>query len=92
MEKINVKLKTQLTRDEIKDICDAYQAMKNVCDEYREMFDTSVSNVRKLDDMAHKLRNMFDFRPRKNESGEPCHYTSSVLPDDEKAWYYKEGE
>ena len=65
MTKKNVK--TVLTRDDIVELLSVYQIMDDVCDDFQEIFDTNLSNIRKLQDMSQVLKRMFDFRARTGE-------------------------
>ena len=84
-----VKLKTELTRDEVQEILEAYRVMDAICTDFREMFDTDLSKVRRLEDVSTKLKDMFDFRPPTDSEGDPNHWRPYVLPDDDRAWYSK---
>ena len=81
-------VKTVLTRDDIVELLSVYQIMDDVCDDFQEIFDTNVSNIRKLQDMSQVLKRMFDFRPRTDEEGNPNHWADYVMPDDDRAWYH----
>ena len=86
MPKKNVK--TVLTRDDIVELLSVYQIMDDICDDFQEIFDTNLSNIRKLQDMSQVLKRMFDFRPRIGEEGNPNHWADYVMPDDDRAWYH----
>ena len=62
--------------------------MDDICDDFQEMFDTDLAKVRKLQDMSQVLKNLFDFRPRTGEDGNPNHWQPYVMPDDDRAWYH----
>ena len=61
MAKKKVKLKTELTREEVQELLEVYRIMDSICTDFREMFDTSLNKVSKLEDMSITLKNMFDF-------------------------------
>ena len=84
-----VKLKTELTREEVQELLEVYRSMDAICTDFREMFDTSITKVSKLEDMSITLKNMFDFRPPTDSEGDPNHWRPYVLPDDDKAWFHK---
>tara|TARA_R100001460_G_scaffold20179_1_gene41897 strand:+ start:343 stop:621 length:279 start_codon:yes stop_codon:yes gene_type:complete len=84
----NKKVKVKLTRDEVLEILDAYNIMDQICTDFREMFDTDLGKVRKLESMSTKLKDMFDFRPITDSEGDPNHWRSYVMPDDDRAWYH----
>lgn len=92
MKNKEVKLKTELTRDEVQEILEVYRSIDAICTDFREMFDTDISKLRKLEDMSITLKNMFDFRPPKDSEGDPNHWRPYVLPDDDRAWYSKKEE
>ena len=89
MAKKKVKLKTELTRDEVQELLEVYRIMDAICDDFKEMFDTDLSKVRRLEDVSTKLKDMFDFRPPTDSEGDPNHWRPYVLPDDDRAWYSK---
>ena len=89
MAKKEVKLKTELTREEVQELLEVYRIMDSICTDCREMFDTSLNKVSKLEDMSITLKNMFDFRPPTDSEGDPNHWRAYVLPDDDRAWYSK---
>ena len=89
MAKKKVKLKTELTRDEVQELLEVYRIMDAICTDFREMFDTDLSKVRRLEDVSRKLKDMFDFRPPTDSEGDPNHWRPYVLPDDGRAWYSK---
>jgi len=86
MTKKNVK--TVLTRDDIVELLNVYLIMDEICTDFQEIFDTDLAKVRKLQDMSQVLKNLFDFRPRKNDEGNPNHWQPYVMPDDDRAWYH----
>jgi len=88
MPKKDVTLKTKLTRDEVVELLSVYQIMDDICDDFQEMFDTDLAKIRKLQDKAHGLKRMFDFRPRTSDEGHPDHWKDYVMPDDDRAWYH----
>ena len=81
-------VKTELTRDDIVELLSVYQIMDDICDDFQEMFDTDLAKIRKLQEKAHDLKRMFDFRPRTGEDGNPNHWQPYVMPDDDRAWYH----
>jgi len=42
--------------------------------------------------MSQVLKNLFDFRPRTGEDGNPNHWQPYVMPDDDRAWYHRPEE
>ncbi len=88
MPKENAKVKTELTREEVVELLGLYHVIDEICTDFQEMFDTDLGKVRKLQDMSYKLKNLFDFRPRIGEDGNPNHWHNYVMPDDEMAWYH----
>ena len=88
MPKKNVTLKTGLTRDEIVELLNLYQIMDDILEDASEIFDIDLSKLRRLRDGSHVLKQMFNFRPRIGEDGNPDHWQNYVMPDDKRAWYY----
>lgn len=89
MAKKEVKLKTELIREEVQELLEVYRSMDAICTDFREMFDTSIAKVSKLEDMSITLKTMFDFRPPTDSEGDPNHWRPYVLPDDDRAWFHK---
>lgn len=88
MPKKNVKVKTELTRDEIVELLNLYQVMDDILQDASEIFDIDLSKLRRLRDSHHTLKQMFDFRPRTDNEGSPNHWRPYVMPDDDRAWYH----
>ena len=92
MAKKEVKLKTELTRNEVEELLEVYRSMDAIVTDFREIFDTSINKLSKLEDMSITLKNMFDSRPPTDSEGSPNHWRPYVLPDDDRAWYSKKEE
>ena len=88
MTKTKPTVKTELTREEVVELLNVYTIMDEICTDFAEMFDTDLGKVRKLQDMSYTLKNLFDFRPRTGEDGNPNHWQPYVMPDDDRAWYH----
>ena len=84
------ELKTELTRDEVKELLDIYNTIDAMVDDTMEMMDVRMSQLSEVRSKASALKHMFNFRPRTNENGNPTHWEPCVLPDDPNAWYYNE--
>ena len=92
MPKENVKVKTELTREEVVELLGLYHVIDEIVSDFREMFDTDLGKVRRLQDVSYTLKNLFDFRPRTNQMGSPNHWRPYVMPDDDRAWYHTPNE
>lgn len=88
MPKENVKVKTELTREEVVELLGLYHVIDEICTDFAEMFDTDLGKVRRLQDMSYTLKNMFDFRPITDSEGSPNHWRPYVMPDDDRAWFH----
>ena len=88
MTKKNVTLKTGLTREEIVELLNLYQVMDDILEDASEIFDIDLSKLRRLRDSQSALKQMFDFRPRTGEDGNPNHWQNYVMPDDDRAWHH----
>ena len=88
MPKENVKVKTELTREEVVELLGLYHVIDEICTDFGEMFDTDLGKVRRLQDMSYTLKNMFDFRPITDSEGSPNHWRPYVMPDDDRAWFH----
>jgi hypothetical protein len=89
MKNKEIKLKTELTRNEVEELLEVYRSMDAIVTDFREIFDTSINKISKLEDMSITLKNMFDFRPPTDSEGDPNHWRPYVMPDDDRAWYSK---
>ena len=83
MPKENVKVKTELTREEVIELLGLYHIIDEIVHDFGEMFDTDLGKVRRLQDMSYTLKNMFDFRPITDSEGSPNHWRPYVMPDDD---------
>ena len=88
MPKENVKVKTELTREEVVELLGLYHVIDEIVSDFGEMFDTDLGKVRRLQDMSYTLKNMFDFRPITDSEGSPNHWRPYVMPDDDRAWFH----
>ena len=88
MTEIKPTVKTELTREEVVELLGLYHVIDEICTDFGEMFDTDLGKVRRLQDMAYKLKNLFDFRPRIDDDGNPNHWRPYVMPDDDRAWFH----
>ena len=88
MSNENVKVKTELSREEVVELLGLYHVIDEICTDFGEMFDTDLGKVRRLQDMSYTLKNLFDFRPRTDDEGKPNHWRPYVMPDDDRAWYH----
>ena len=84
------EIKTELTRDELKELLDIYNTIDAMVHDTIEMMDVRMSQLSDVREKAFALKNMFSFRPRMGEDGSPNHWQPCVLPDDANAWYFKE--
>ena len=81
-------LKTELTRDEVTILLEVYNSIDSILEDSTEMLDIRLSQLSELRDKSWALRNMFNFRVRADENGNPEHWKAHVLPDDPTAWYH----
>ena len=86
------KLKTKLTRDEVKQLLELYNKLDSSVDNIVECLDVDLSTLRDLRNETYKLRELFNFRAVTGEDGNPRHWLPSVLPDDDSAWFYENKE
>lgn len=86
------ELKTELTRDEVAILLEVYNTIDDMVDDTMECMDVRLSSLSDLRDKAYALKHMFDFTAPVGEDGKPNHWKPCVLPDDDNAWHYDEGE
>ena len=79
-----------ISRSDLEDLLALYNCLDSMTDEVSETFDLDLSTLRNVQTLSYKLKSRFDFRPQADEIGDrPCHWKPYVLPDDERAWFYK---
>ena len=79
-----------LDREEVIELLELHNALDDMLDDASEMFDVNLSQLAALSKQMHRFRNRFRFRPQKSDEGDhPAHWKPYVLPDDDRAWYYK---
>jgi hypothetical protein len=86
------KLKTKLTRKEVEKLLEVFNTVDAMVDDTMEMMDVRLSQLSDVRDKVYSLQHMFDFRPQVGEDGDPKHWLPKVMPDDDNAWYYEQGE
>lgn len=94
MPKSKAKTKVEnvmISRSDIEDILALYNVIDSMTNEVGETFDIDISTLRDLRSLSYKVKSRFNFRPQKDDdyADRPCHWKPDVLPDDERAWYYK---
>ena len=79
-----------ISRSDLEDLLALYNCLDSMTDEVSETFDLDLSTLRNVQTLSYKLKSRFDFRPQADDIGDrPCHWKPYVLPDDERAWFYK---
>lgn len=79
-----------ISRSDLEDLLALYNCLDSMTDEVSETFDLDLSTLRNVQTLSYKLKARFDFRPQADDVGDrPCHWKPYVLPDDERAWFYK---
>ncbi len=93
MTKAKAKVKTEnvmISRSDIEDLLALYNCLDSMTNEVGEIFDINISTLRDIQALSYKVKARFDFRPPKDEVGDrPCHWKPCVLPDDDRAWFYR---
>ena len=94
MPKSKAKTKIEnvmISRSDIEDLLALYNCLDSMTNEVGETFDIDISTLRDIQALSYKVKARFDFRPQKDDdyADRPCHWKPCVLPDDERAWYYK---
>jgi len=78
-----------ITRDDLEQLLAIHNCIHDILGDAGEGFDLSMSQLRDLQGMMWKMKGRYQFAPQSNEDGHPCHWKPYVLPDDERAWFYK---
>ena len=81
-----------LTREEVQKLCDLYNHIDSMLDDAGETLDIQLSELRQLREKSWELRQLFEFKPQRDEDtpNRPAPWKPSVLPDDDRAWYYND--
>lgn len=81
-----------LTREEVQQLCDLYNHIDSMLDDAGETLDIQLSDLRQLREKCWELRQLFEFKPQRDtdKPNSPSHWKPSVLPDDDRAWYYND--
>jgi len=81
-----------LTREEVQQLCDLYNHIDTMLDNAGEIFDLQLSDLLQLREKNWELCNMFEFKAQRDteKPNSPSHWKPSVLPDDDRAWYYND--
>ena len=81
-----------LTREEVQKLCDLYNHIDSLLDNAGEIFDLQLSDLLQLREKNWELCNMFEFKAQRDteKPNSPSHWKPSVLPDDDRAWYYND--
>ena len=79
-----------ISRSDLEDLLALYNCIDSMTNEVSETFDLDISTLRDIQRLSYNVKARFDFRPQADEIGDrPCHWKPYVLPDDERAWFYK---
>ena len=79
-----------ISRSDLEDLLALYNCIDSMTNEVSEIFDLDISTLRDIQRLSYNVKARFDFRPQADEIGDrPCHWKPYVLPDDERAWFYK---
>jgi len=83
-------IRASLTREEVQQLCDLYNHIDTMLDNAGEIFDLQLSDLLQLREKNWELCNMFEFKAQRDteKPNSPSHWKPSVLPDDDRAWYY----
>lgn len=94
MTKAKAKRKIEnimISRSDLEDILALFNEVDSMTNQVSETFDLDISTLRDLRGLAYKVKSRFDFRPQRDDEYDdrPCHWKPVVLPDDERAWFWK---
>ena len=79
-----------ISRSDLEDLLALYNCLDSMTDEVGETFDLDISTLRDIQRLSYTVKERFDLRPQADDVGDrPCHWKPYVLPDDERAWFYK---
>ena len=79
-----------VSRSDLEDLLALYNCIDSMTNEVSETFDLDISTLRDIQRLSYMIKSRFDFRPQADDVGDrPCHWKPYVLPDDERAWFYK---
>ena len=79
-----------ISRSDLEDLLALYNCIDSMTNEVSDTFDLDISTLRDIQRLSYMIKSRFDFRPQADDVGDrPCHWKPYVLPDDERAWFYK---
>ena len=78
-----------ISRSDLEDLLALYNCLDDTLGDAGEGFDLCMSQLRDLQAHMWKLKGRYNFRPQSNEEDNPSHWKQYVLPDDDRAWFYK---
>jgi len=83
---MKLKNKTQITREELVTILDFHNAAKQILDSLSDGFTCSMEEAAKLQNLKHKVGDIFDFAPKMHD-GQPIYWGDYVLKSDKDAFF-----
>lgn len=83
---MKLKNKTQITKEELETILDFHNAAKQILDSLSDGFTCSMEEAGKLQNLKHKVEEIFDFAPKKHD-GQPMYWGDYVLKSDKDAFF-----
>tara|TARA_B100000497_G_scaffold127109_1_gene167844 strand:+ start:3367 stop:3666 length:300 start_codon:yes stop_codon:yes gene_type:complete len=89
-KKFSQKRYITLTKDDTVKVLDLYNAINNMLNDVGETLDVDLSALRDIRHKNNDIDHLFNFRAKVQDNGDVWAWADSVLPDDDKAYYYHE--
>jgi hypothetical protein len=89
-KKFSQKRYITLTKDDTLKVLSLYNTINNMLNDVGETLDIDLSMLKDLRSKSSTIDDIFNFRGKVQDNGDVWHWADSVLPDDDKAYYYHE--
>lgn len=89
-KKFSQKRYITLTKNDTVKVLDLYNAINNMLNDVGETLDVDLSALRDIRHKSNEIDHLFNFRAKVQDNGDVWSWADSVLPDDDKAYYYHE--
>ena len=89
-KKFSQKRYITLTKDDTVKVLDLYNAINNMLNDVGETLDVYLSALREIRHKNNDVDHLFNFRAKVQDNGDVWSWADSVLPDDDRAYYYQE--
>ena len=89
-KKFSQKKYITLTKDDTLKVLSLYNTINNMLNDVGETLDIDLSMLKDLRSKSSTIDDIFNFRGKVQDNGDVWNWADSVLPDDDRAYYYQE--